>query len=622
MATSFANRQQSIRLLFIISAFILIYQALNLQVLDESYAAEADATASDTYTLYPSRGLIYDRNHTLLINNNPVYDILVTYNQVDPDMDKEKFCELLGIDTLEFNTRLNKNWNDARYSRSSPFIFLSTVSAVTYARFQESLYEFPGFYVQTRNVRAYPWPNAAHVLGFIREVSQQELDTQEEINEGNNYKPGDYIGGTGLEKEYEEQLRGQKGARYVLKDNLGRVVGSYKDGELDRPPVSGVDMTSSLDIRLQAYAEELMDGKIGAVVAIEPKTGEILSMVSMPTYNPNDLTINRSRGEAVRRLSTDSLKPFFNRAVMAKYPPGSIFKPVIGLVGLQKGYLFPNTYHYCPGYYSYNSFIWGCRNHPAPIGVGTAVQFSCNTYFFQTFRDIIDKEESFYKPEVGLDTLVSYLYRFGFGNELGIDFPGEQEGNIPTSEYYNRLYPKDQGGWKSPTILSLGIGQGEIQLTTMQMANLAAVLANRGYYKTPHLVKGFSDPEIQIPEKYRVNNYSGIDPEHFQPVVDGMISVVNAGTGRIAFIPDVTVAGKTGTVENPHGDDHSTFIAFAPADDPQIAIAVYVENAGGGGRFAAPIASLLIEKYLTGEIHPSRNWVEKRMLETKLTENP
>ncbi|MCB0706081.1 MAG: penicillin-binding protein 2 [Saprospiraceae bacterium] len=617
MSTTFSNRQQSIRLLFILTAGILIYQAFNLQILNESYARDADATASDNYTVYPSRGLIFDRNKTLLINNNPVYDILVTFKQVDPNMDKDKFCSLLGITEADFNKRLNKDWSDIRYRRDKPFIFLSTVSAETYASFQESLYEFPGFFVQTRNVRAYPKPNAAHVLGFIREVDQSELD-----NMGELYAPGDYIGASGLEKEYEAELRGKKGARYVLKDNLGRVVGSYKDGQLDSSPKSGLDMTTSLDIELQAYAELLMNGKIGAVVAIEPKTGEVLSMVSMPTYDPNELTINRSRGDAVRRLSADSLKPFFNRAVMAKYPPGSIFKPVIGLVGLQKGYLYPNTYHFCPGFYSYNSFTWGCRNHPAPIGVSTAVQFSCNTYFFQTFRDIIDKEESFYKPEVGLDTLVSYLHRFGLGHELGIDFPGEQEGNIPTSTYYNRLYPKDQGGWKSPTILSLGIGQGEIQLTTLQMANLAVIVANKGYYRIPHLIKSFSDPEISIPEQFLENNYVGVKQQFFSPIIEGMVAVINAGTGRIAGLPNIQVAGKTGTVQNPQGEDHSTFIAFAPADDPKIAIAVYVENAGGGGRFAAPIASLLIEKYLTGEISEGRKWIEKRMLETNLTGKP
>jgi penicillin-binding protein 2 len=617
MAGNFYIRQRIVRLMVILAAGLLIYQLFRLQLLDERYARQADATAIDQITLFPSRGLIYDRNDSLLINNLPVYDIWVTYNQVDQEMDVEKFCNLVHIDTTDFWRRLNKDWNDIRYTKRKPYIFLSTVSADTYAAFQESLYEFPGFFVQTRNVRAYPWPNAAHVLGFIREVNQQELDVMGEI-----YDPGDYIGATGLEKEYEEALRGSKGTRFVMKDNLGRTVSSYKEGDLDTDPVSGVDMRTTLDITLQHYAEALMVGKIGAVVAIEPKSGEILTMASMPTYDPNKLTINRQRGEAVRQLSTDSLKPFFNRAVMAEYPPGSIFKPIMGLIGLQKGYIQPNTYHFCPGYYSYNNFTWGCRNHPPPIGVGAAVQHSCNTYFFQVFRDIIDKEESFYQPEVGLDTLVSYLARFGLGDDLGIDFPGEQDGNIPTSSYYDRLYPKEQGGWKSPTILSLGIGQGEIQLTTMQMANLATILANRGYYRTPHLVKSFSDPEMEIPAEYRENKYAGINPEHFLPIVNGMIAVVNAGTGRIAWIPDHQIAGKTGTVQNPHGEDHSTFIAFAPADDPQIAIAVYVENAGGGGRFAAPIASLLIEQYLNGEIAPNRKWLEARMLETQLIKEP
>ena len=481
-----SSRAYVIRIFFILISVTLIFKALQLQVLDDTYAKQAEATAIEKMTIYPSRGLIFDRNGELLINNKPVFDLWVTYNQVGEIFDTLKFCKLLGIEKSEFNTRLEKDWNDIRYSKRKPFVFLSTISDTTYAKFQESLYEFPGFFIQARSVRAYPKPNAAHVLGFIREVNQNEIDNPEK-----GYVLGDYIGASGLEKQYEDQLKGTKGARYVLKDNMGRIVDEYQGGRLDTTAVAGLDLHTTLDIELQAYAEALMDNKIGAVVAIEPETGEILTMLSKPDYDPNRLTINRKRGEAVKELSVDSLKPFFNRAIMAQYPPGSIFKPMMGAIALEEEVLRPNQYIYCPGYYSYNNFVWGCRDHPLTTDVGKAIQYSCNAYFFQTFRWVVDKED-FYKPEVGLDTLVSYLNNFGLGNSLGIDFPGEQPGNVPNSKYYNRKYPKEAGGWKSPTIISVGIGQGELLMTTMQMANMVTIIANRGSYITPHLGSYFS----------------------------------------------------------------------------------------------------------------------------------
>jgi len=600
---------------FTVVALVLVFRAFDLQILNEKYAIEAEATAVSKYTLYPSRGLIYDRNGNLLINNNPVYDIMVTYNQVDPEMDTAKFCKILGITKASFEERLNKDFKrDRRYSKFKPFVFLNKVSAETYARFQESLYEFPGFDVQVRNVRSYPHHSAAHALGYIQEVNNDDIEKNKGI-----YVPGDYIGASGLEKFYEGRLRGKKGERFVLKDNRGRDVGKFQEGRLDAPAVSGKDLIASIDLPLQAYIEQLMNNKTGAVVAIEPKTGEVLAMVSSPTYDPNLLTINRKRGEAFAQLEKDSLNPLFNRATMAKYPPGSIFKPLIALIALQEGVVTPQRYMYCPGYYAYNTDVRKCHNHPTPnINVVNAIQYSCNTFFFQTFRDIIELE-GFYNPEPGLEVFTKYLYKFGLGYALGLDIPNEKGGNVPTVNYYNKLYPKEKGGWKSPTIMSVGIGQGEMQLTTVQMANLAAIIANRGYYYIPHLAKGFRDG-TPIDKKYLTRHDVGIDTVHFEPVIQGMKNVVTGGTAWSAYIPEIPIAGKTGTVQNPQGLDHSTFIAFAPADNPKIALAVYVENAGGGGRYAAPIASLIIEKYLNKIIAPARAYREKQMMEANLNE--
>lgn len=608
------SRQYIIQVLFSLATLLLIWRALELQVLDDSFGIRAEATAMSKYTLYPSRGLIYDRNQELLINNKPVYDLMITYKQLSPQMDTAKFCNLLGISKLSFEDRLKKIFKEKWFRKSKPFVFLSKINAETYAKFQESLYEFPGFDVQVRSVRRYPFKNAAHVLGFIREVDEAEVENLEE------YTAGDYIGAKGLEKAYEADLKGTKGAEFVLKNNVGANVGKYKDGDLDASAISGKDIIASIDIGLQRYGEELMQNKIGAIVAIEPASGEILAMVSAPTYDPNDMTISRERGKAFEKLAKDSLKPLFNRAVMAEYPPGSIFKPVVSLIGLQEQALNPNRYIHCPGYYSYNDHVWGCRQHPLVSSVAKAIQYSCNTYFFITFREIVDQND-FYHPEPGLDKFVNHLYRFGLDNPLKIDFPGEKGGNVPTVDYYNSIYPKDKGGWKSPTILSIAIGQGEMQLTTLQMANITSIIANRGFYKVPHFLKEFGDGS-PLPTNLTTPHYVDIDSIHFEPVIRGMELVVNSGTAWSAFIPDIPMAGKTGTVENKKGRDHSTFIAFAPAHDPKIAVAVYVENAGGGGSFAAPIASLIIEKYMNGDISPFRQFREKQMLEANLIARP
>ncbi len=611
------DRQKVIKTFFLIAVLILVGKASQIQLIDSSYRDKAQATAVNKNTIYPARGLIYDRNMNLLINNNAMYDLKVTYNQLDPKMDVEKFCSLLKIEQDEYHSLINKDFSSNRYAKHKPFVFISKISSDAYARLQEHLHEFPGFSIQLRNVRGYPFKNAPHVLGYLNEVNQDQID-----NSNGDYSRGDYIGASGLELEYEEELRGKKGVNYVLINNMGREVGPYNKGQQDTIPVSGKDLITSLDIDLQSYGELLMQNKTGSIVAIEPSTGEILAMVSTPNYDPNLLTINRERGEAFNMLLQDSLNPFFDRSVMAKYPPGSIFKTVVALVAMQEGISPANRGVTCNGGYYYKGKRRGCHAHPYAYNVSVALQHSCNAYFFTVIRDIIDKD-GFSNPSSGLSMFDQHLYDFGLGKPLDVDIPNELAGNVPTVEYYDFLYPKEKGSWKSPTIMSIGIGQGEIQMTTLQMANLAAIIANRGYYYAPHLAKKFVDNDFLIPEKYRTKKTVRIDQKHFVPVIDGMEKAVLGGTARIAQVKDISVCGKTGTSQNPHGKDHSVFFAFAPKDNPQIAIAVYVEHGIWGASYAAPIAGLMIEKYLKdGQIDPSKVWIEERMLNANLIDVP
>lgn len=615
MSDTQQSKQYAIQILFILTGVVLVLKAFQLQVWDSTYRAKADATAIDRVTLYPSRGAIFDRNGRLLVNNNPVYDVMATYGRIDQTMDTLKFCKLLGITKESFKKRLNKNWRSNRYSKYLPFVFLKNISAATYAQFQESMYQFPGFYVQVRNVRGYPYASAAHVLGYIREVNQAEIKKDPKI-----YALGDYIGASGLELAYEEELRGRKGCKYVLKDNLGRDVDEYKNGDLDTVATSGYDLISSLDVELQTYGEQLMRNKIGSIVAIEPHSGEILTMLSSPSYDPNLLTINRNRGKNYTALANNSQKPLFDRSVMAQYPPGSLFKSVIALVAMQENVLEQNKTIYCNGAYYHNGQrLTGCHGHPSCYNVNMAIQHSCNAYFVTVFRDVVDKF-GFYNPDKGLDVFNEYLDRFGFGRTLDIDFPREGKGNYPSSEYYTKRYKEDR--WNSIWIRSLGIGQGELLATNMQLANLAATIANRGFYYVPHLTKGFRDKKIAISRHFKERNEVGVAYKYFKPIVDGMEQVVLNGTARRAAIPDISICGKTGTAENPHGEDHSIFFAFAPKVNPKIAIAVYVENGGFGGTYAAPIASLMVEKYLKRQISESQKFKEKRILETNLVDLP
>lgn len=611
MADLYRERQRTIQLVILGCALALVLKAAQLQLFDDSFRRRADATTIEKMTAYPPRGLVFDRNNQLIINNNAMYDLMVTYNQIDPAMDTTKFCQLLGITKDQFKQALTKDWRSGKFSRSVPFVFMKKLSTETYARLQECLYQFPGFFVQVRNIRGYPYNAGAHVLGYINEVDPRDIEKSNGV-----YVSGDYIGAGGLEAKYEDRLRGKKGYTFLLKDNLGRIVGNYLDGQMDTVPTSGDDLISSISADLQAYGEKLMQNKTGSVVAIEPHSGEILAMISAPTYDPNDLTMTQDRGPVFSRLLTDPLKPFFDRTVMAKYPPGSIFKTVVTLVGLQEGTLNPDAGQGCNGGYFYAGRLFKCHGHSHVGNVVDALAYSCNTYYFSEFRDIVDKF-GFTKPQQGLDVFAKYCGYFGLGKQLGVDYPNESSGNIPTSRYYDKVYPAKLGGWRSPTIMSLGIGQGEIQMTTIQMANLAACIANRGRWYAPHLAKQFKTGP-PIPAAFREEHTVPIDPKYFEMVVEGMAECVNRGTARSCAIPGIQVCGKTGTSQNPHGDDHSVFFAFAPKDNPKIAIAVFVENATWGATYAAPIASLMIEKYLNDTIAAARLPMEERMINGNL----
>lgn len=603
---TYQSRRYIIQGIFIAIAVILLLKCLQIQVISASERAKNSGVKKER--IYASRGTILDRNGELLVNNNAIYDLWVTYNQVEnANIDTMKLCNLLNITVEQFEKKLNKNWKSRHYRKYKPFVFLRTISPEMYARFQESLYEFPGFFVQLRNVRGYSYSVGAHVLGYIGEVNQKQIDNSK------YYESGDYIGISGIELSYEKALRGQRGSSYLLKDKFGITRGRYKNGERDTTALSGLDLVSSLDVLLQEYGEKLMKNKRGSIVAIEPSTGEILALVSSPTYDPNLLTINRNRGNEYVKLLKDRTRPLFNRAISAQYPPGSIFKPILSLIAMQEGVITPSRGVSCRGAYVYRGLRVGCHGHAPVNSVSRAIQYSCNAYFCQIFRETIDKN-GFSKVDRGLDTLVEHLYAFGMGKRLGIDLPHEKSGNVPTTAYYNKLYR--EGAWKSPTIISVGIGQGELLVTPLQMANLTAIIANRGWFYTPHLTKEFKNDTTLIPYQYRVKNHTMVEPRHFTSVVQGMHDVVLAGTARIAQIPGIDVCGKTGTAENPHGEDHSVFIAFAPKDNPTIAIAVFVENGGYGGRHAAPIASLMIEQYLNGEI--KREALEKKMLNSNL----
>ncbi len=597
-----SNRKFLVITIFIFVGVVFLIRLFYLQVVDDTYKQFATNNVLRRVVQYPARGLIYDRNGELLVYNNAAYDLLVTPREVRA-FDTLKFCGLLDITIEDFRQRLK----EARdYSPFKPSVIVKQISLEKYAILQEQLYKVRGFYVQSRMLREYPRPIAAHLLGYVGEV------TRDIIEANPYYQSGDYIGISGIERSYENELRGEKGVKYLMVDVHNRIQGSYLQGEADTLPQIGKNLIATLDADLQQYAERLLRNKRGSVVAIEPSTGEILVFANSPDYDPN-LLVGRERGENYMNLVSDPLKPLYNRSLMAQYPPGSTFKMANALVALQEGIITPKTQYYCAhGYYSGN-FRVGCH-HDQSFDLVPSISKSCNAYYVYVFRAILENRK-YSDVRAAYDEWREYMLKFGFGRTLETDFVHELKGLVPTSDYYERFVFRGSR-WRALPIVSLSIGQGELGITPLQLANFAAILANRGYYYIPHMVREIEGQDIH--PRFSRPVYAGIDREHYDLVIEGMYQVMESGTGGMSRIPGIAVCGKTGTAQNPHGADHSVFMAFAPKDDPKIAVSVYIENGIWGSTYAAPIASLVIEKYLNDSISPNRAWLESNMLEANL----
>ena len=599
MKDAFVNRKYFVGSLIILAGIVLLVRLFVIQVVEKTYRLSADNNVLRYVTQYPARGLIYDRNGKLLVYNQAAYDLMVVPAQT-AKIDTMQLCRLLGITVNSFAERMKAA---KAYSHRAPSVFLKMISAEDYARLQEKLFEYPGFYVQPRTLRKYARPIGAHLLGYVSEVDETLIRNEP------YYKSGDYIGKLGIEEAYEKELRGKRGVKIFMVDVYSRIKGSYADGRLDTVAIQGDDVTSTLDEDLQEYGETLMRNKSGSIVALEPKTGEVLALVSSPNFDPG-LLVGRVRSENFAKLNADTVfRPLFNRALQASYPPGSTFKPINGLIGLQEHVITPSTMFACNRGYLFIS----CHVHPSPLDLKNGIANSCNAYFCQTYRRIL--ENPVY-PTIGdaYTKWKDYLNEFGFGKKLGIELTNELPGLIPSTAYFDKFYGKNK--WKALTVISMGIGQGEVGTTPLQMANMAAAIANRGYYYVPHIVRSINGSK-SIDQKFLKKNVIEIDSSNFESIILGMEAAVNGGgTATVAALKDITVCGKTGTAQNPHGKDHSVFVAFAPKDDPKIAIAVYVENAGFGATYAAPVASLMIEKYLKGQI--TNKDMEQRILNLNL----
>ena len=597
MRNPYSDRKYFVITLIVLVGFVFILRLFFLQIIDRSYKLSASNNVLRYMTQYPARGLIYDRNGELLVYNEAAYDLMVVPRQVR-NIDTTELCQIIDIDKETFV----KNLNRARaHSLFRPSVFEPQISRETYGYLEEKLYKYPGFFVQTRTLRKYSKPVAPHTLGYIGEVNRRVIESNP------YYRMGDYIGISGIERTYEETLRGEKGVKITMVDVHNREVGSYMDGRFDTMASMGTNLYITIDATLQEYGELLMQNKRGSIVAIEPSSGEILALVSSPAYNPN-LMVGRARNKNFSKLSEDTLKPMFNRALMATYPPGSTFKMVNALISMQHGVITAKSSYPCSG--TETRPIRCSHNHKSPIALKDAIEHSCNPYFWGSFRDLMDSPK-FQNVSEAYSQWVDDIHSFGFGKMFDTDLFSEQTGKIPLPVEYNRIYGENR--WRALTIRSLSIGQGEILLTPLQMANMAVITANKGFYYPPHLVKAFGEGDSikpLLPERV----YTNIDQRHFDDVVEGMHQVYTGahGTARWYRLDDIEMCGKTGTAENPHGKDHSLFVAFAPKENPKIAIAVVVENAGFGATWAVPIATLMMEKYLKGEI--SRRHVEERML--------
>ena len=599
MNNNYDNRKFVVGGLFGTILIIFLIRLFSIQVIDDSYKTSSENNVLRKEVDYPSRGLVYDRNDKLIVYNEAAYDLMITPNQLK-EIDTNLLCTILNVDTINLIKRFNKAKNYSSYKAS---VFMKQISVETYAKLQEHLYLFPGFYARPRTLRKYPINAASHILGYVGEVSRKTVKRYP------YYGEGDYIGISGIEKAYEEHLRGKKGLKFKLKDVHNNIKGSLENGNFDKPSIAGTNLTSTVDIQLQKYGELLMQNKRGSVVALEPSTGEILCLISSPNYNPNEL-VGRKRNKNYVQLNNDSIeKPLFNRASLAQYPPGSTFKLINALIGLQENTLNSNTTYSCN-----DGFIYGeekrkmkCHPHRSPLNLKESIATSCNAYYCNVYKEIIEKYPN---TNDGYNNWRNHVMSFGLGNWLNNDLPTGQKGHVPSVSYYDNIYGKRR--WKALTNLSLSIGQDALLSTPIQMANMTAAIANRGFYYTPHIVKKIENDSID--QRFKIKRNTTIDKKHFETIILGMKDVVEdteLGTSNSAKLDDIVICGKTGTAQNPHGEDHSIFIAFAPMDNPKIAIAVYVENGGWGSTWAVPIASLLIEEYLTDSI--SRPQLEEKI---------
>lgn len=605
MKNNFSDRKIVLQGLVVVLSIIFLIKIFFLQVIDSKYKIAAENNAVDKIELFPDRGLIYDRNGELLVYNQPIYDIMVIPRYVK-DIDTSLFCKLLDISKNEFISRIKPLYKGTQYYR--PNVFIKQITSLEYTKFQEFAFKFNGFYGKSRTIRKFKYKTGAHIFGDIGEVNKADIKNSE-----NYYKPGDYIGKSGIEKIYEEELRGKRGHKFIFVDKFHSSKGSYNEGKSDIFPIAGKNLKLSIDVKLQMYGEELLKNKVGSLVAIEPKTGEILALVSSPNFDPN-LLVGRQRGANYKKLQKSKLSPLFNRAIMATYPPGSTFKAVTGAIALQEDIISENFAYKCNLAYQIPGYTLHCsHHHPSAKNLKDALQYSCNPYFWQIFRNNIDNNKS-YTTEESYNRWRNYCIKFGLGRKTGIDLIGEKSGNIPTSNYFNKTY---RNRWKSVTIISLAIGQGEILVTPLQLANFYSIVANRGYYIEPHLLKNINkEKQTDFPIIK-----TDVSVENFEVIAKGLKQVVDFGTGRRSKIPGISFGGKTGTAQNPHGDYHSIFAGIAPVENPEIVVAVIVENAGGGSAFAAPITSLIIEKYLNDTIMDSRKWLEKSILDAVLIDS-
>ena len=591
------------------AAFIVLAaQLFRLQLLDNSFKISANNNALLYQTRHPARGLILDRNGKVLVGNKNTYDIMVTPRYVK-DFDTLELCRILELDPEYVRAKFSEYRRYRTRIGYRTVTFVSQVSQEQYSRFIEAAHKFPEFRGVPRSTRMYPYNAGGNLLGYVTEVDPKFLASHPD------YSPGDYTGRTGLEETCEPMLRGEKGYSIYLRDASNRIQSSYRNGEFDKPAVPGKDVTSTIDAELQNYGEALMRNKVGSVIAIEPATGEILSMISSPGI---DVSVLGEINKYYNDIAADPFTPMFNRAVMSPQPPGSVFKLVNALIGLQEGVVSTATEFPCRDGFHARGISVGCHSHKSPVDFTEAIMVSCNSYFCYLFRDIL--ENSAYSSEAeAMDRWHDYVQSFGFGTRLGSDFPSEIPGFVPDSRTYDRVYGK--GGWKALSVISLSIGQGELGCTPLHLANLAATIANRGWYRIPHIVRQHDNDTLDA--KYSEKHYTLVDTTHFEKVIDGMYMAVNApagqgATARVAAVRGLDICGKTGTAENPHGDEHAVFVCFAPRENPRIAIAVYIENAGFGATWAAPVASLMVEKYLNGDISSNRQWLEQRMLDANL----